>query len=80
MRSLAVELALAYPRRALTRWRRGRSAVFGYFAAFCLAVSMSLRDQPVTAAFSLALPCALVVQLAVRRFFTSGTKIAAARG
>jgi hypothetical protein len=32
------------------------------------------------AAFSLALLCALSVQLAVRRFFTSGGKIAASRG
>lgn len=51
-----------------------RGMVFGYFAfaTFCLIVSVLLRDQPVAAAFSVALLCALIVQLAVRRLFTSG--------
>jgi hypothetical protein len=55
-----------------------RGMVFGYFAfaTFCLVVSVLLQDQPVAAAFSVALLCALIVQLAVRRFFTSRTSIA----
>jgi hypothetical protein len=59
-----------------------RGMVFGYFAfaTFCLVVSVLLRDQPVAAAFSLALLCALIVQFAVRRLFTSGNKIATSRG
>jgi hypothetical protein len=46
-----------------------RGMVMGYFAfaTFCLIVSLLLRDQPVAAAFSLALLCALIVQLAVKR-------------
>jgi hypothetical protein len=45
-----------------------RGMVLGYFAfaTFCLIVSLSLRDQPVAAAFSLALLGALIVQLAVK--------------
>jgi hypothetical protein len=52
-----------------------RGMVFGYFAfaTFCLIVSVLLRDQPVAAAFSVAVLCALIVQLAVRRLFASGT-------
>jgi hypothetical protein len=54
-----------------------RGMVFGFaFATFCLILSALLRDQPVAAAFSVALLCALIVQLAVRRFFTSRTSIA----
>jgi hypothetical protein len=51
-----------------------RGMVFGYFAfaTFCLVVSILLRDQSVAAAFSLALLCALIVQLAAKRFFASG--------
>ena len=47
-----------------------RGMVFGYFAfaAFCLIVSVLLRDQPVAEAFSVAVLCALIVQLAVKRF------------
>lgn len=55
-----------------------RGMVFGYFAfaTFCLIVSVLLRDQPVAAAFAVALLCALIVQLGVRRFFTSRTSMA----
>jgi hypothetical protein len=51
-----------------------RGMVFGYFAfaTFCLIVSVLLRVQAVAATFSLALLCALIVQLAARRFFTLG--------
>jgi hypothetical protein len=46
-----------------------RGMTFGYFAfaTFCLAVSILLREQPITEAFSIGLLCALIVQLAVRR-------------
>lgn len=46
-----------------------RGMVMGYFAfaTFCLVVSLLLRDQPVAVAFSLALLCALAVQVAVKR-------------
>jgi hypothetical protein len=45
-----------------------RGMVLGYFAfaTFCLIVSLLLRDQPVAAAFSLALLGALIVQLSVK--------------
>ena len=46
-----------------------RGMVLGYFAfaTFCLIVSVLLRDHPVAAAFSVALLCAVVVQLVVKR-------------
>jgi hypothetical protein len=58
-----------------------RGMVFGYFAfaTFCLVVSVLLRDQPVAAAFSVALLCALIVQFAVKRFVTSGISSARCR-
>jgi len=53
-----------------------RGMVFGYFAfaTFCLAVSVLLRNQPVATAFSVALLCALIVQLAVKRLISSAPR------
>jgi len=55
-----------------------RGMVFGYFAfaTFCLIVATLLRQQPVAVAFSTALLCALLVQLAVKRYFTLGASTA----